>query len=40
MGRGKVELKKIEKPANRQATFSKRRMGLLKKNKVETGWFW
>jgi hypothetical protein len=31
MGRGKVELKKIEKPANRQATFSKRRMGLLKK---------
>jgi hypothetical protein len=40
MGRGKVELKKIEKPANRQATFSKRRMGLLKKNKVETRWFW
>jgi hypothetical protein len=31
MGRGKVELKKIENPANRQVTFSKRRMGLLKK---------
>ncbi|CAN6276909.1 unnamed protein product [Urochloa humidicola] len=31
MGRGKVELKKIENPTNRQVTFSKRRMGLLKK---------
>ncbi|KAL6843899.1 hypothetical protein ACP4OV_026470 [Aristida adscensionis] len=31
MGRGKVELKKIENQTNRQVTFSKRRMGLLKK---------
>ncbi|XP_047314622.1 truncated transcription factor CAULIFLOWER A-like isoform X2 [Impatiens glandulifera] len=31
MGRGKVELKRIENPANRQVTFSKRRNGLLKK---------
>uniref|UniRef100_A0A0D3G0A1 MADS-box domain-containing protein n=1 Tax=Oryza barthii TaxID=65489 RepID=A0A0D3G0A1_9ORYZ len=31
MGRGRVELKKIENPTNRQVTFSKRRMGLLKK---------
>ncbi|XP_015691695.1 MADS-box transcription factor 31-like isoform X1 [Oryza brachyantha] len=31
MGRGKVELKKIENLTNRQVTFSKRRMGLLKK---------
>ncbi|KAG8066257.1 hypothetical protein GUJ93_ZPchr0004g40176 [Zizania palustris] len=31
MGRGKVELRKIENPTNRQVTFSKRRMGLLKK---------
>lgn len=31
MGRGKVELKKIENPTNRQVTFSKRRMGLFKK---------
>ncbi|KAL6651365.1 hypothetical protein ACP70R_010290 [Stipagrostis hirtigluma subsp. patula] len=31
MGRGKVELKKIENPTSRQVTFSKRRMGLLKK---------
>eukprot|EP00252_Welwitschia_mirabilis_P027993 TRINITY_DN9892_c0_g2_i3.p1 TRINITY_DN9892_c0_g2~~TRINITY_DN9892_c0_g2_i3.p1 ORF type:complete len:219 (-),score=23.34 TRINITY_DN9892_c0_g2_i3:57-713(-) len=31
MGRGKIEIKKIENPTNRQATFSKRRGGLLKK---------
>ncbi|ONM03181.1 Protein TRANSPARENT TESTA 16 [Zea mays] len=31
MGRGKVELKKIENPTNRQVTFSKRQMGLFKK---------
>ncbi|XP_066343807.1 MADS-box transcription factor 31-like isoform X2 [Miscanthus floridulus] len=31
MGRGKVELKKIENPTNRQVTFFKRRMGLFKK---------
>ncbi|KAE8693970.1 Detected protein of unknown function [Hibiscus syriacus] len=32
MGRGKVELKRIENPTNRQVTFSKRRNGLLKKS--------
>ncbi|KAM0033260.1 putative transcription factor MADS-MIKC family [Helianthus debilis subsp. tardiflorus] len=31
MGRGKVELKRIENPTNRQVTFSKRRDGLFKK---------
>lgn len=31
MGRGKVELKKIEDKSNRQVTFSKRRPGLMKK---------
>lgn len=31
MGRGKVELKRIENPSSRQVTFSKRRNGLLKK---------
>ena len=31
MGRGKVQLKRIENTANRQITFSKRRNGLLKK---------
>ncbi|KAH0682332.1 hypothetical protein KY289_020084 [Solanum tuberosum] len=31
MGRGKVELKKIEKTSNRLVTFSKRRQGLIKK---------
>nr|XP_043614623.1 truncated transcription factor CAULIFLOWER D-like isoform X2 [Erigeron canadensis] len=31
MGRGKVELKRIENPTNRQVTFSKRRDGLVKK---------
>ncbi|XP_009589591.1 agamous-like MADS-box protein MADS2 isoform X2 [Nicotiana tabacum] len=31
MGRGRVELKKIENKINRQVTFAKRRNGLLKK---------
>ncbi|XP_068306207.1 MADS-box protein EJ2-like isoform X2 [Pyrus communis] len=31
MGRGKVELKRIENKSNRQVTFCKRRNGLLKK---------
>ncbi|CAI9096428.1 OLC1v1032577C1 [Oldenlandia corymbosa var. corymbosa] len=31
MGRGKVQLKRIENKINRQVTFSKRRCGLLKK---------
>ncbi|XP_027333746.1 agamous-like MADS-box protein AGL6 [Abrus precatorius] len=31
MGRGKVELKKIENKINRQVTFSKRKNGLVKK---------
>ncbi|ERN01390.1 hypothetical protein AMTR_s00002p00262770 [Amborella trichopoda] len=31
MGRGKIEIKRIEDRTNRQVTFSKRRTGLLKK---------
>lgn len=31
MGRGKIEIKKIENLNSRQVTFSKRRNGLLKK---------
>ncbi|KAA8538403.1 hypothetical protein F0562_028051 [Nyssa sinensis] len=31
MGRGKIEIKKIENNTSRQVTFSKRRAGLLKK---------
>ncbi|XP_029128442.1 agamous-like MADS-box protein AGL104 isoform X1 [Cajanus cajan] len=31
MGRVKLEIKRIENPANRQVTFSKRRNGLIKK---------
>ncbi|KAI9111922.1 hypothetical protein K1719_017612 [Acacia pycnantha] len=31
MGRGKIEIKRIEHSASRQVTFSKRRKGLLKK---------
>ena len=31
MGRGKIEIKKIDNANNRQVTFSKRRAGLLKK---------
>ncbi|TKY54999.1 Agamous MADS-box protein AGL8-like [Spatholobus suberectus] len=33
MGRGRVELKRIENKINRQVTFSKRRSGLLKKTR-------
>ncbi|CAK9155591.1 unnamed protein product [Ilex paraguariensis] len=33
MGRGKIEIKKIENVNSRQVTFSKRRAGLLKKAK-------
>ncbi|KAK9157314.1 hypothetical protein Scep_003888 [Stephania cephalantha] len=31
MGRGKIEIKRIENTTNRQVTFSKRRAGLIKK---------
>ncbi len=31
MGRGKIEIKRIENPTSRQVAFSKRRRGLLKK---------
>ncbi|KAF9609766.1 hypothetical protein IFM89_018214 [Coptis chinensis] len=31
MGRGKIEIKRIENPTNRQVTFSKRKNGILKK---------
>ncbi|XP_042380664.1 MADS-box transcription factor 16-like [Zingiber officinale] len=31
MGRGKIEIKKIENPTNRQVTYSKRRTGIMKK---------
>jgi MADS-box transcription factor len=31
MGRGKIEIKRIENSSNRQVTFAKRRAGLLKK---------
>lgn len=31
MGRGKIEIKRIENANSRQVTFSKRRAGLLKK---------
>lgn len=31
MGRGRVEMKKIENLSSRQVTFSKRRNGLMKK---------
>ncbi|KAL4339436.1 hypothetical protein GQ457_08G008920 [Hibiscus cannabinus] len=33
MGRGRVQLKRIENPVHRQVTFCKRRAGLLKKAK-------
>nr|AAR06664.1 transcription factor AP3 [Chloranthus spicatus] len=33
MGRGKIEIKRIENSTNRQVTFSKRRGGILKKAK-------
>ncbi|KAH9330077.1 hypothetical protein KI387_002185, partial [Taxus chinensis] len=31
MGRGKVQLRRIQNPISRQVTFSKRKAGLLKK---------
>lgn len=31
MGRGKIEIKRIENNTSRQVTFSKRKTGLLKK---------
>ncbi|KAK8973991.1 hypothetical protein V6N11_046949 [Hibiscus sabdariffa] len=33
MGRGRVQMKRIENPVHRQVTFCKRRAGLLKKAK-------
>nr|AAF73933.1 MADS box transcription factor TM6 [Petunia x hybrida]AAS46017.1 MADS-box protein TM6 [Petunia x hybrida] len=36
MGRGKIEIKKIENSTNRQVTYSKRRNGLFKKAKELT----
>lgn len=33
MGRGKIEIKKIENQTARQVTFSKRRTGLIKKTR-------
>jgi hypothetical protein len=33
MGRGKIEIKKIQNKTTRQLTFSKRRTGLLKKTR-------
>nr|AIZ95410.1 MADS14 [Apostasia odorata] len=33
MGRGRIEIKKIENPTNRQVTYSKRRLGIMKKAK-------
>nr|QLJ83028.1 APETALA3-like protein 3_2a [Cymbidium faberi] len=31
MGRGKIDIKKIVNPTNRQVTYSKRRLGIMKK---------
>nr|AXR70628.1 MADS-box 6 [Momordica dioica] len=36
MGRGKIEIKRIENASNRQVTYSKRRNGLIKKAKEIT----
>ncbi|WVZ20010.1 hypothetical protein V8G54_007332, partial [Vigna mungo] len=33
MGRGKIEIKRIENSSNRQVTYSKRKNGILKKAK-------
>ncbi|KAL2496922.1 Floral homeotic protein PISTILLATA [Forsythia ovata] len=33
MGRGKIEIKRIENTSNRQVTYSKRRNGIMKKDK-------
>jgi len=31
MGRGRIEIKKIENSTNRQVTYSKRKLGIMKK---------
>nr|QBX87862.1 APETALA3-like protein [Hemerocallis hybrid cultivar] len=36
MGKGRIEIKKIENPTNRQVTYSKRRVGIMKKAKELT----
>nr|ACR16037.1 DEFICIENS-like MADS-box transcription factor [Gongora galeata] len=36
MGRGKIAIKKIENPTSRQVTYSKRRLGIMKKAKELT----
>ncbi|KAF2291335.1 hypothetical protein GH714_022961 [Hevea brasiliensis] len=36
MGRGKIEIRRIENPSNRQVTYSKRRNGIMKKAKEIT----
>nr|ACR16050.1 DEFICIENS-like MADS-box transcription factor [Spiranthes odorata] len=36
MGRGKIQIKKIENPTSRQVTYSKRRLGIMKKAKELT----
>ncbi|XP_012078322.1 agamous-like MADS-box protein MADS9 [Jatropha curcas] len=36
MGRGKIEIKRIENTSNRQVTYSKRRAGIMKKAKEIT----
>jgi MADS-box transcription factor len=36
MGRGKIEIKRIENATNRQVTYSKRRSGIMKKAKELT----
>ena len=36
MGRGKIEIKRIENPTNRHVTYSKRRSGIIKKAKEIT----
>ncbi|KAK9162409.1 hypothetical protein Syun_003311 [Stephania yunnanensis] len=36
MGRGKIEIKRIENSTNRQVTYSKRRNGIMKKAKEIT----
>ncbi|KAL6963393.1 hypothetical protein U1Q18_045020 [Sarracenia purpurea var. burkii] len=36
MGRGKIEIKRIENLSNRQVTYSKRRNGIMKKAKEIT----
>ncbi|KAJ6939239.1 PISTILLATA [Populus alba x Populus x berolinensis] len=36
MGRGKIDIKRIENSSNRQVTYSKRRSGIIKKAKEIT----